>query len=200
MNENKKNRYERENMKTLLVIDPQVDFISGSMSVPGARKQMEALDEWINMRKEELNEVVVTLDWHPADHISFRHLGGMWPSHCVAFTEGALPFPVLYDTMLRYYSPKIVLKGQDSAVEEYGAFGTYREVEVLQLLLGSDEIYVAGIMSEYCVLESIKGLVEKYPEFCNSLKVMLPFIATLDNHESLKNYCKENNIQTITEP
>lgn len=67
----------------LLIVDPQVDFVSGSLAVEGAPKAMKALAEYMAAHRKEIKSIVVTMDQHPADHCSFVAQGGQWPSHCV---------------------------------------------------------------------------------------------------------------------
>ena len=76
-------------MKVLLIIDPQNDFITGSLAVPGAIEAMDYLTRWVQEHHDEYDAFVVTLDQHPADHYSFDVQGGPWPVHCVRYTIGA---------------------------------------------------------------------------------------------------------------
>ena len=48
--------------KMLLIVDPQVDFISGSLPVPGAAVAMDALSEYVCAHGEEYSVKVVTSD------------------------------------------------------------------------------------------------------------------------------------------
>lgn len=57
--------------KLLLIIDPQVDFISGSLPVPGAEKAMYKLARWIETNPRTFDDIVVTLDSHLPGHVSF---------------------------------------------------------------------------------------------------------------------------------
>ena len=75
--------------KLLLIVDPQIDFISGSLSVGGADEAMKKLGEYIGQHDGEYVLKVVTTDWHPYHHCSFKDQGGPWPAHCVQNTIGA---------------------------------------------------------------------------------------------------------------
>ena len=78
---------EMEIKNLLIVVDVQRDFFdpSGALYVPGS----EVLPEKIAALADNYDAVVFTLDWHPGNHCSFAAQGGIWPSHCVAFTQGA---------------------------------------------------------------------------------------------------------------
>lgn len=57
----------------LLIIDPQVDFITGSLEVSGAKESMTKLANLIKYSSiVEFDNIIVTLDSHQPGHISFR--------------------------------------------------------------------------------------------------------------------------------
>lgn len=66
--------------RMLLIVDPQNDFITGSLAVPGAKTKMMRLADF-NLQQYDL--ICVTLDSHPEDHCSFEINGGIWPKHCI---------------------------------------------------------------------------------------------------------------------
>lgn len=76
--------------KILLIVDPQVDFISGSLAVEGAKEKMDALTNALQSGDIECDYVMITKDFHPSNHCSFKENGGQWPAHCVKGTEGIL--------------------------------------------------------------------------------------------------------------
>ena len=51
--------------KMLLVVDPQIDFINGSLPVAGAAEAMDALAEYVKTSGDEYVVRIVTSDWHP---------------------------------------------------------------------------------------------------------------------------------------
>ena len=57
--------------KMLLVVDPQIDFINGSLPVAGAAEAMDALAEYVKTSGDEYIVRIVTSDWHPYHHSSF---------------------------------------------------------------------------------------------------------------------------------
>ena len=141
-------------MKTLVIVDVQRDFFhpEGALYVPGA----EELPSKIATVIKDYDRVVLTLDWHPGDHCSFKEQGGIWPAHCVAYTQGAgLPdcfaIPLAREDVLYY------CKGRDKSREEYGAFESPSK-EILEAFEGADSIDVCGIVGEYCVMETMKNI------------------------------------------
>ena len=88
--------------KALLVVDPQIDFITGSLPVPGAEQAMDKLAEYIKENGAEYTHVIVTADRHPLTHCSFTQNGGEWPRHCVADSVGAAIWPAIMETLYDY--------------------------------------------------------------------------------------------------
>ena len=77
--------------RMLMIIDPQIDFISGSMAVEGAAEKMDALIKYIEKMDGKYACKAVTLDWHPFNHCSFEENGGQWPmtedsGQCTAYS------------------------------------------------------------------------------------------------------------------
>jgi len=99
--------------KILIVVDPQNDFVkpNGALAVPNAETVIPNINKLLNAK---FDFVIISQDWHPADHISFARTHGaevfterdtlqgagsaagiktirqvMWPNHCVANTSGA---------------------------------------------------------------------------------------------------------------
>lgn len=67
--------------KILLIVDPQVDFISGSLAVEGAKEKMDALASALQNGEIDCDYVMVTKDFHPSNHCSFKENGGQWHPH-----------------------------------------------------------------------------------------------------------------------
>lgn len=117
--------------QALIVIDMQNDFCpGGALAVAGGDEIVEP----INRLMGSFDAVILTQDWHPADHSSFadNHPGAqpfslidmpygpqvLWPRHCVQGTDGARFHPALdlnrADLILR--------KGFRSGIDSYSAF------------------------------------------------------------------------------
>ena len=82
-------------MITLIIVDCQNDFITGTMSVKGAKNAVEEIKKFIKNHSKEIEKIIFTVDWHPHNHMSFKKNGGQWPSHCVQYTPGACIEPKL---------------------------------------------------------------------------------------------------------
>jgi len=135
-------------MKALLIVDPQNDFMpGGSLAVPDG----DQIIPFINNHRDYYEMVVWTKDWHPEKHCSFKENGGIWPRHCVQFTQGAW-----YHQKLDFRAGDyVVTKGKDKKFDSYSAFkddgGTFTGLKELLDNKGIKEIDVCGLALEYCV-------------------------------------------------
>lgn len=150
-------------MKTLLVVDCQYDFINGSLACHNATNAIEVIINKINSCEESF-KVVYSCDFHKLTNHSFSINGGIWPIHCVEYQHGS---KLHSDFSSKIRNPKhrpnlnsIFYKGQKDEIEEYSAFYAMNgKNEILQSVL-SDEVIVCGIASEYCVMETVKEILK----------------------------------------
>ena len=143
--------------------------------------------------KNNFDLLYFTLDWHPANHCSFSKEGGIWPVHCVHYTEGAsIPDCILADvddSKLLFYT-----KGKDATKEEYGAF-TDIEADNQNMFIAGDNVVVCGIASEYCVLETLKEVVRLSKAIGFNVSVFMDGVACIENHDVLLEYMKAEGIK-----
>jgi len=151
--------------RALLVIDVQNDFCpGGALEVPKGDEVVPVINRLMPL----FDAVVFTQDWHPADHLSFasQHEGKqpfetvempygtqvLWPDHCVQGTPGADFHPDL-DTRP---AQAIVRKGFRREVDSYSAFfendrTTPTGLEGWLRSRGIDEVWLAGLATDFCV-------------------------------------------------
>lgn len=62
----------------LIVVDMQVDFITGSLAVPNADQIITTVNDYIKLFEEKEAKIVFTRDWHPSLPILLgsRSMGG----------------------------------------------------------------------------------------------------------------------------
>ena len=142
-------------MNALIIVDPQVDFVTGSLAVAGAPESIHTLAE--SLRTAPVDHIFVTMDCHPIDHMSFDENGGSWPTHCIKYSTGAAIEPTLMDS-LQHLPDSVELhfleKGTRTDQEQYSAF----ENGYPTLLDEAEKIYICGIAGDVCVQNSIKDL------------------------------------------
>lgn len=142
-------------MRTLLVVDAQVDFCpGGALGVSDGDGIIPVINRYVEEFVKNGDDVVYTRDWHPNDHCSFTYNGGMWPAHCIRGSAGA-EFHRLLDVRGPVFS-----KGMDSAHDEYSAAHDSRSPLVRYLhAMNTTQIYVCGLATDYCVKQHVTDLM-----------------------------------------
>lgn len=183
---------EEKTAKMLLVVDPQVDFISGSLPVPGAEEAMEALSRYIREADGVYALKIITADRHPYDHCSFRRNGGEWPDHCIHDTVGAAVWPSVFDAAYSTAGQTAVVhKGESADREEYSIFGSAKATGEIRRLVadhGISEIDVCGLAGDICVLSTLRDATGNLPG-CR-LNVLLFYSPSLDGGKKLGDFVK----------
>lgn len=149
----------------LIVIDVQNDFCpGGALAVADG----DAVVPVANRMMQHFDHVVLTQDWHPADHSSFAANNPghdpfslidmpygpqvLWPVHCVQGSTGA----AFHKDLETDHASLIIRKGYRSKIDSYSAFfendhatttglaGYLRERAVEQLIM-------VGLATDFCV-------------------------------------------------
>lgn len=183
--------------KVLIIVDPQNDFITGSLAVPGAEDKMIDLFNYLEENPKLFDRIYVTMDSHPIDHCSFVENGGIWPKHCVTDTLG-WDIPNYLDEILWNFDTHFCRKGTNPNKEEYSIFeneedGASLRIDLEEDLKESTEVYVCGIAGDYCVLETLKGLVQ----FSDNIIVLNDYTASIDGGVKLRNWIEKQNVVEI---
>jgi nicotinamidase/pyrazinamidase len=158
-----------ENRNTaLLMIDIQNDFCPGGALAVG---DGDGVVNVVNQMQEDYPVLVLTQDWHPADHSSFaqNHEGGepfsmikmpygdqvLWPTHCVQGSTGA----DFHKDLVTDKADLIIRKGFRSQIDSYSAF--FENDQATQTGLagylrerGVDKVVLTGLATDFCVYYS----------------------------------------------
>jgi nicotinamidase/pyrazinamidase len=149
----------------LVVVDVQYDFLpGGSLAVAGG----DEIVPLINQLATRFQNVVLTQDWHPRDHISFasQHTGKapfetidlpygtqvLWPDHCIWQTRGA---EISADLNIPH-AQLIIRKGYNRQIDSYSGFQE-ADRETLTGLAGYlnerdvGRLFVVGLATDFCV-------------------------------------------------
>lgn len=148
----------------LILVDIQNDFCpSGALAVNEGDQVVPIANRLI----PEFPLVISTQDWHPANHISFKARGGPWPPHCVQGTRGAELHPDVKTDTIAHYFRKASSSEKDDYSEFEGKDAQGRSLDEVIKGHRVDTLYVAGLATDYCVLETvldgIKHGYEVYP-------------------------------------
>lgn len=188
-----------ENKRLLLIIDPQIDFISGTLPVPNAGEVMAELARYVANQGSDYTAIVATTDWHPYHHMSFASENGPWPVHCVQNSTGAALPDDLIAACSNSGCPFVVLrKGNSADREEYSIMQNAASAALLDEIIGKEgitEIHVCGLAGNICVLNTLRDLVGKYGKAM--LRVLADYAPSLDDGTELAQYLSENGIITL---
>ena len=164
----------------LMIVDPQVDFISGSLPVKGAPEAMDALADYVTAHGADYSAIVVTRDSHPANHCSFKENGGIWPAHCIADSEGAKIWAPL-DSALENKDVIILDKGDKENMEEYSIFANEASAAAIDKIIKANHIEsidICGLAGDICVAETMRDGKKIYGDgFFNLLPEYSPTIS-----------------------
>ena len=152
----------------LIVVDVQNDFCpGGALAVDGGDEIVPLVNALIG----GFDHVVLTQDWHPADHSSFAsaHPGRrpfdtldmpygpqtLWPDHCVQGTKGAQFHPGLDWTKAQL----VIRKGFRAGIDSYSAFFENDHATPTGLAgylreRGISDLTFVGLATDFCVAYS----------------------------------------------
>ena len=190
--------------RLLIIVDPQVDFTTGSLATANGPTAMDYLAKALGEGAwKNYSWIIVTQDAHPANHCSFVEQGGVFPPHCVQGTEGMNVYPalqqVLTDIMPNIPNIHYMLKGDLAEKEEFSIFQNERSGAKLRAVIEQESfegVDVCGIATDYCVYETVNDLIAFYP--ANQVRVVTNCLAAVDNNDTkLADLMKENGIQGI---
>ena len=193
--------------RLLIIVDPQVDFTTGSLATANGPKAMDYLAEKLNEGAwKNYGWIVVTQDAHPANHCSFVEQGGVFPPHCVQGTDGMNVYESLMKVLdgLMGNGSNIQIhfmeKGDLAEKEEFSIFQNEHSGEKLRRTIEEFEhfegIDICGIATDYCVYETAKDLIAFYP--AKQVRIVTNCLAAVDENDTkLADLMKENGIQGI---
>ena len=149
----------------LMVVDVQHDFCAkGALAVPGGDEILPLVNRLIG----RFGHVLLTQDWHPADHRSFASVHPerkpfetvafpygaqvLWPDHCVQGSEGAR-----FHRDLDARKAELVLrKGFRRDIDSYSAFFENDRTTPTGLsgylrTRGFRRLFLVGLATDFCV-------------------------------------------------
>lgn len=149
----------------LLVVDAQYGFMpGGGLAVADG----DAIVPVINRVAPLFANVVLTQDWHPANHVSFaaNHPRRqpfetidlpygeqvLWPTHCVQGTRDA----ALHEDLSVPHAQLVIRKGFHRDVDSYSAFTeadrkTTTGLAAYLKARGITSLYLCGLATDFCV-------------------------------------------------
>ncbi len=136
----------------LLVADVQNDFLpGGALGVPHGDEVVPVLLRYMGSFESKKNLIVVTRDWHPPNHCSFKEQGGVWPVHCVAGSTGA-------EHPANFRVPPTALPIHKATEPDKEAYSAFQDTGLDAALrkAGVRRLFVGGLATDYCVLNTVR--------------------------------------------
>jgi len=189
-------------MITLIIVDCQNDFITGTMSVKGARNAVEEIKKFIKNHHKEIEKIVFAVEWHPYNHSSFKKYGGEWVHHCIQYTPGACIEPKLLKCVQSFdINYEVSTRGE---IEEVTEFGAFNEIEYVQDELGEryyfDSIVTVNANTEFVIC----GVSNSVTSTINNMikeeivpKVFFPGIFSNDGNKIFGEFVRLNKLEKI---
>ena len=153
-------RSNNQQMRALIIVDVQNDFCEGgSLGIAGGTAVVREINEFVAAHRDYAH-VVATKDYHiePGDHFSedpdYRL---SWPRHCEVGTPGVDFHPEFDDRAIQAVFMKGHYTAAYSAFEAVDDTGTRLPDWLRQR--GVDEIDIAGLATDYCVLATATDAV-----------------------------------------
>ena len=173
----------------LILVDVQNDFCpGGALAVSGGDQIVPVINKLI----PHFSLVVSTQDWHPANHISFKERGGPWPPHCVQGSHGADLHSDLKTDTISHYFRKASTPNKDDYSEFAGTDDEGRTLDEVLKREGVKKLYVAGLATDYCVLETVlDGLKLGYGVYVVADAIKAVNVAPDDGDQALRKMSDE---------
>jgi len=161
------------NKKALIIVDPQLDFIDGSLAVPNASAIIPIIN---SIDKSKFDCVILTKDNHPKVHVSFASthfddkdecaeklftdhklpngsVQKLWPDHCMQDDHGSEFHPELDLNIDKLF---IFKKGENPNVDSYSGFlendkKTSTGLAEFLNKRGIEATFICGLATDVCV-------------------------------------------------
>lgn len=143
--------------RILLVIDMQNDFISGSLSLPSAKKIVPKIKEYVEEFRDDSifrysKQVVFTRDthrWNYLDTLEGQHIP---VTHCIKDTPGWC----IVDELAELAASNHILDKRTFGVD-WEVYFKYKNWDICS-------VDIAGVASDICVISNALILRQQYPE------------------------------------
>lgn len=129
-------------MKTLVVVDYQVDFVNGALGFPGAEKLEPVILGKIEECRRSGGQVVFTLDTHGEDYLSTAEGRKLPVLHCIKGTPGHGSYGKVAQAV----------RPEDIVIEK-PAFGSLELADLLKRL-SPEEVELCGLVTDICVISN----------------------------------------------
>lgn len=149
---NLKEEYE---MKVLITVDMQNDFVNGSL---GTKEAVGIVDNVVQLNKKALTErwqLMYTRDTHESNYLDTLEGKKLPVEHCIRGTDGWQLIPELEE--FKYCNCYTINK------PTFGSYGLLETLERLDKEQGIEEIHICGLCTDICVVSNALLIRATFP-------------------------------------
>ena len=143
-------------------VDPQNDFIDGSLAVAEAEQIIEPINSIADEIRKHDGTVVFTRDWHPEKTPHFDK----WPVHCVTNTRGAN-----FHKDLNIQPDDIIINKGAKQTDGYSGWeGRSDKGETLESIITPKtphekvKVFLGGLATDFCVKSTALDITEHFKD------------------------------------
>lgn len=133
--------------KAFIVIDMQVDFVTGSLGTEEAKKIVPLLHQKLQKEREQKTRIIFTKDTHGENYLDTQEGKKLPVKHCI---RGAKGWEIVEE--LQEFAGEILEKP------------TFGATELPKLVEDADIIELAGLCTDICVISNALLLKAYFPE------------------------------------
>lgn len=161
-------------MKVLIVVDAQVDFVTGALANPVAEERIPAIKKRVAAARENHEMVIFTQDTHMENYMDTLEGEKLPVEHCIYQTEG---WEIVEE--LRDEAALCVLK------PTFGSFDLIDRVVAFRNAFNEDvEIEFCGFCTDICVVSNVLLLRAAMPDTRITVNEGLCAGTTKENHDA----------------
>lgn len=139
-------------MKTLIVVDMQNDFISGSLGTPEAREILPAVCRKIEEYRKAGGQIIFTRDTHHENYADTQEGRNLPVEHCIKGTWG-------------WEIADVINTENDTVIDkETFGYGWSAAAASEPHFIQGEELELVGLCTDICVISNALGIKAAYPE------------------------------------
>lgn len=172
------------NKDTLIVIDMQNDFITGSLKNPDAEAIVPKIVDYINHFDGE--DVILTQDTHQEDYLETPEGKKLPIPHCIEMSDGWRVESNIVDAVCAKQKTMIFVRKE-----------TFGCIDLTDVIPNEGKIILCGTCTDICVVSNALILRAQYPE--REIIVLKDLCAgtTKENHEAALTVMKSCQIDVL---
>lgn len=174
-------------MKVLIIVDAQVDFVTGALANPIAEERIPAIKDRVAAARENHEMVIFTQDTHTENYLDTLEGEKLPVEHCIYQTKG---WEIVEE--LRGEAALCVLK------PTFGSFDLIDRVVAFRNAFNEDiEIELCGFVTSICVLANAVLLRAAMPDAKITVNSKLCADVSKEKHEAALEVLRSQQIEVI---